>query len=74
MAIVVVGSVALDTIETPFDRLDDAMGGAASYFSLAASLYTPVDLVAVIGDDFPARYLDELRSRPIDLTGLRSVP
>lgn len=74
MAIVVVGSVALDTIETPFGKLDDAMGGAASYFSLAASLYTPVDLVAVIGDDFPARYLDELRSRPIDLTGLRSVP
>ncbi|HEX5440651.1 MAG TPA: sugar kinase, partial [Ktedonobacterales bacterium] len=60
MAIVVVGSVALDTIETPFGKLDDAMGGAASYFSLSASLYTPVDLVAVIGDDFPARYLDEL--------------
>ena len=73
MAIVVVGSVALDTIETPFGKLDDAMGGAASYFSLAASLYAPVSLVAVIGDDFPARYLDELRARPVDLTGLRSV-
>ena len=74
VAIVVVGSVALDTIETPFGKLDDALGGAASYFSLAASLYAPVNLVAVIGDDFPARYLDELRARPIDLTGLRSVP
>ncbi len=74
MAIVVVGSVALDSIETPFGKVDDVMGGAASYFSLAASLYAPVELVAVIGDDFPARYLDEFRARPIDLTGLRSVP
>lgn len=74
MAIVVVGSVALDSIETPFGRADDVLGGAASHFSLAASLYVPVELVAVVGEDFPARYLDMLRARPIDLTGVRSVP
>jgi sugar/nucleoside kinase (ribokinase family) len=74
VAIVVVGSVALDSVETPFGKADDVLGGAASYFSLAASLYSPVELVAVVGDDFPGRYLDELRARPIDLTGLRSVP
>jgi sugar/nucleoside kinase (ribokinase family) len=74
VAIVVVGSVALDSVETPFGKVDDVLGGAASYFSLAASLYAPVELVAVIGDDFPARYLDDLRARPIDLAGLRSVP
>jgi sugar/nucleoside kinase (ribokinase family) len=70
----VVGSVALDSIETPFGRADDVLGGAASHFSLAASLYVPVELVAVIGEDFPGRYLDILRARPIDLTGVRSVP
>ena len=74
MAIVVVGSVALDSIETPFGRADDVLGGAASHCSLAASLYAPVELVAVIGEDFPTRYLDILRARPIDLTGVRSVP
>lgn len=74
MAIVVVGSVALDSVETPFGKVDDVLGGAASYFSLAASLYAPVEMVAVVGDDFPGRYLDELRTRPIDLAGLRSVP
>lgn len=74
MAIVVVGSVALDSVETPFGKVDDVLGGAASYFSLAASLYAPVELVAVIGDDFPAPYLDNLRARPIDLAGLRSMP
>ena len=63
MAIVVVGSVALDSVETPFGKVDDVLGGAASYFSLAASLYAPVELVAVVGDDFPARYLDDLRAR-----------
>jgi sugar/nucleoside kinase (ribokinase family) len=74
VAIVVVGSVALDSVETPFGKVDDVLGGAASYFSLAASLYSPVELVAVVGDDFPSRYLDDLRARPIDLAGLRSVP
>lgn len=74
VAIVVVGSVALDSVETPFGKVDDVLGGAASYFSLAASLYSPVELVAVVGDDFPGTYLDTLRSRPIDLAGLHSVP
>src|SRR5512146_161514 len=51
LAIVVVGSVALDSVETPFRKVDNVLGGAASYFSLAAALYAPVNLVAIIGDD-----------------------
>ncbi|MBA2283938.1 MAG: sugar kinase [Ktedonobacteraceae bacterium] len=71
MAILVVGSVALDTVETPFARAEDALGGAASYFSTAASLYNQVNLVAVVGSDFPREYLDFWRSRPINLAGLQ---
>jgi sugar/nucleoside kinase (ribokinase family) len=74
LAIVVVGSVALDSIETPFGNVDDVLGGSASYFSLSASLYAPVELVAVVGEDFPGQYMDELRVHPIDLAGLRRVP
>jgi sugar/nucleoside kinase (ribokinase family) len=74
VAIVVVGSVALDSIETPFGKVDDVLGGAASYFSLAASLFAPVELVAIVGEDFPGRYLNDLRARPIDLAGVRSIP
>ncbi|HEV2461540.1 MAG TPA: PfkB family carbohydrate kinase [Ktedonobacterales bacterium] len=71
MAITVVGSVALDTVETPFAGAEGALGGAASYFTIAASLYDTVNLVAVIGDDFPARYMDYFKSRPVDLRGLQ---
>lgn len=74
MAITVVGSVALDTIQTPFDTADNVLGGAASYFSLAASLYDTVNLVAVVGEDFPERYLHVLRGRDIDLRGMRTMP
>lgn len=74
MAITVVGSVALDTIETPFDTADNVLGGAASYFSIAASLYDTVNLVAVVGEDFPERYMRLLRGRNIDLRGLQIVP
>lgn len=74
LAIVVVGSVALDSVETPFRKVDDVLGGAASYFSLAAALYAPVNLVAIIGEDFPSRFLDEFRARPIDLAGVRRMP
>jgi sugar/nucleoside kinase (ribokinase family) len=68
--ILVVGSVALDSIETPFDSRDDVLGGAAMHFSVAASLFTRVRLVAVVGADFPMGELDLLRSRNIDLDGL----
>jgi len=71
LSILVVGSVALDTVETPFARKEEALGGAASYFSTAASLYNQVNLVAVVGSDFPREYLDFWRSRPINLAGLQ---
>ena len=71
MSILVVGSVALDGVETPFAKVDRVLGGAASYFSTAASLYDQVNLVAVVGSDFPQRELDFFRSRRINLSRLR---
>src|SRR5438067_6738447 len=71
VSILVVGSVALDTVETPFARVEEALGGAASYFSTAASLYNQVNLVAVVGSDFPREHLDFWRSRPVNLAGLQ---
>jgi sugar/nucleoside kinase (ribokinase family) len=71
VSILVVGSVAIDAIETPFTSFDGIMGGAASYFSAAASLYDQVNLVAIVGTDFPQEYMDFLCSRPIDLRGLQ---
>src|SRR5579864_1473574 len=74
MSLLVVGSVAFDAIETPFGKTDRTLGGAATYFSLAASLFIPVRLVGVVGDDFS--HLDEkvLCSRRIDLAGLERAP
>src|SRR5947209_16096080 len=74
MSLVVVGSLAFDNIETPFGRADDVLGGAASYFSLAASVLTSVQLVAVVGADMPEEYLDLLRQRGVDLSGLQRIP
>jgi sugar/nucleoside kinase (ribokinase family) len=71
LSILVVGSVALDSVETPFASVEEILGGAASYFSTAASLYNQVHLVAVVGSDFPREHLDFWRSRPVDLTGLQ---
>lgn len=71
MAILVVGSVALDTVETPFGRVEEVLGGSATYFSAAASLFTKVRLVAVVGQDFPVDSLDFLRERGVDTTGLQ---
>jgi sugar/nucleoside kinase (ribokinase family) len=73
MPILVVGSVALDDVETPFGRRKGALGGAAVYFGLAASYFTEVQLVGVVGQDFPASHLDLLSSRGIDLAGLQTV-
>jgi sugar/nucleoside kinase (ribokinase family) len=70
MSLLVVGSVALDTVETPFGRAEDALGGSATFFSAAASCFCPVQLVGVIGDDFPADALDFLVERDVDLSGL----
>ena len=71
--ILVVGSVALDSIETPFDRRDDVVGGAAVHFSAAASLFAPVRLVGVVGADYPMAELEFLRNRGVDFGGLTTV-
>ena len=70
MSILVVGSVAYDTVETPFGRAERVLGGSASFFSVAASFFVPVNLVAVIGEDFGEDQLAAFRDRPIDLEGL----
>jgi sugar/nucleoside kinase (ribokinase family) len=70
MSLLVVGSVAFDAIETPFGKVDRTLGGAASYFALAASHFAPVRIVAVVGDDFTAKDEAVFRRRRIDLTGV----
>ncbi|MFQ5901319.1 MAG: PfkB family carbohydrate kinase [Thermodesulfobacteriota bacterium] len=74
MSILVVGSVAFDSVETPFGKVDDVLGGAATYFSTSASYFTDVKLVAVVGEDFPESHIDFLRDKGIDLQGLKQVP
>jgi sugar/nucleoside kinase (ribokinase family) len=74
MSLLVVGSVALDTVETPFGRADDALGGSATFFSAAASLFCPVQLVGVVGDDYPVEALAFLADRGVDLAGLERAP
>jgi sugar/nucleoside kinase (ribokinase family) len=74
MSIVVVGSVAYDGVETPHGKMDRMLGGAATYISLAASYFTPVQLVAVVGDDFRQEDYDLLADRDVDLAGLERVP
>ncbi len=71
MSVLVVGSVALDTIETPFGEAEEVLGGAAIYSSVAASLFTQVRLVGVVGSDFPQEHIDLLLRRKIDLAGLK---
>lgn len=73
MTLLVVGSIALDTVETPHGLRENVLGGAASYFSVGASLFAPVRLVGVIGEDFPAEHVELFKSREIDLTGLRRI-
>ena len=70
MSILVVGSVAFDTITTPSGRVDDILGGAATYFSLAASYFTDVRMVAVVGDDFTSQHENVLKKRGIDTRGI----
>lgn len=70
MSITVVGSIGLDTVETPSGRNEDGLGGAAVYFSLAAANLAPVNLVAIVGDDFPQQHVDLLESKNINLDGL----
>jgi len=69
-SILVVGSVAYDTVETPFGTAERVLGGSASFFAVAASYFAPVNLVGVVGDDFGDKQLEAFRGRPIDLAGL----
>src|SRR2546425_6510555 len=71
--ILVVGSVALDSVRTPYGEAVDALGGSASYFSLSASHFAPVRLVAVVGEDFPTASRSLLEARGIDLSGLETA-
>jgi sugar/nucleoside kinase (ribokinase family) len=74
MPLVVVGSVALDSVETPAETRDNLLGGSAVHFSYAASYFTPVRLVGVVGEDWPGEYTELLRSRNIDTAGLVVKP
>lgn len=71
MSILVVGSVAFDDVETPFAKRENILGGAASFFTTAASLYDQVNLVAIVGSDFPQHELEFWRNRHVNLTGLQ---
>ncbi len=74
MSLIVVGSVAYDGVETPHGKVDRMLGGAATYISLSASYFTPVKIVAVVGDDFDQADTDLLASRNIGLEGLERIP
>jgi sugar/nucleoside kinase (ribokinase family) len=70
MTLLVVGSVALDSVETPFGKADEVLGGSATFFSASACHLSPVQLVGVVGDDYPTGKLDALARRGVDLSGL----
>lgn len=74
MSVLVVGSVALDSVETPFGKADDALGGSGTFFSASASHFTPVQLVGIVGSDYPVDKLKPLAERGVDLAGLEHAP
>src|ERR1700678_3267647 len=74
MSILVVGSVAFDSIETPFGKADHCLGGAATHFSMAASYFTDVRVIAVVGEDFLPKHEAVLTARGIDTRGLERAP
>jgi sugar/nucleoside kinase (ribokinase family) len=71
--LLVVGSVALDTVKTPFGQVQSALGGSATYFSFAASFFTGVHVVAAVGDDFPAEHLALLEGRGVNIGALQRL-
>ena len=73
MSVLVVGSVALDSVETPFGKADNVIGGSGTFFSASASLLSPVQLVGVVGDDYPMAQLEALKTRGVDMAGLEQV-
>src|SRR6266704_1474851 len=73
MSLLVVGSIALDTVKTPVEEHADLLGGSASYAALSASFFTPVNLVGVVGDDFPESEFEFWKSHRIDTAGVQRV-
>ena len=71
--VLVVGSVALDSVETPFGKAEDVLGGSGTYFSSSASHFAPVQLVGVVGNDYPVHQLEPLRARGVDLSGVETA-
>jgi sugar/nucleoside kinase (ribokinase family) len=74
MSLLILGSVALDTVKTPLEEHAELFGGTASYATISASFFTKANLVAIVGEDFPKEYLEDFKKRNIDLTGLQIVP
>ena len=70
MSLLVTGSIGIDTVETPFGKRDDVIGGSAIYFSYASSFFTPVRLVGVVGEDCPSKLLNVFEGRDVDTSGL----
>ena len=73
MSVLVVGSVALDSVETPFGKADQVIGGSGTFFSASASHLAPVQLVGVVGDDYPLAQLEPLKKRGVDMSGLEQA-
>ena len=74
MSVLVVGSIDLETFKTPMEDHADLLGGSASYAAVGCGLLSPVNLVGIVGNDFPTAHIDYLRSRQIDCAGLQIVP
>jgi len=74
MSVLIVGSIALDDVKTPVEERFDLLGGSASYASVAAGYFSPVNLVAIVGEDFPADHWNFLQSRGINLEGVQRAP
>src|SRR5215212_3294013 len=72
MSLLVTGSIGIDTVETPFGKRDDVIGGSAIYFAYAASMLAPVRLVGVVGDDCPREFLNVFEGRDVDTSGLET--
>ena len=74
MGLLIVGSIGLDDIETPFDNIKNALGGSTTYISLAASYFTgPIEIVGVVGDDFPLEHIKMLENHNVNLEGLQII-
>jgi sugar/nucleoside kinase (ribokinase family) len=74
MSILVVGSVAFDSVKTPYGQAQEILGGSASFFSITASFFTKVNLVAVVGEDFPQEHIELFKKFSVDTNGLQQVP